>query len=524
MKRKDNLATRFFWSNIFIIVLILLLTMGITAFVQIRDTVGYIDENISDVALIMSQDPNVLETFQNGKVSEDSMEFFDSIVYDNDSIDFLVLAGTDSIRLYHPDHSMIGKHFNGGDEGPAIEGSDMYFTDGKGSREYQRRCFVSIRDDSGKVLGFIMVSRYSRAIRRILINKMAEFIILLIIAVFLSTGITVFLSNAIRKQLLGYEPSEIARLFLQREEVLDGLTEGIILVNDKGECEYANGMAYEILGGNDLSRAQSFVDKYFRDNVLNQSESLQETIRTGDRTLLVDSLPVWNDSRYVGSLIVINDKTESIKMAAQLTGVDQIIGALRASTHETKNRMHVILGLLQIGELDEAIEFIQSAAGYDEEADRIRELIKNNTLAALLIGKRNRARELGIDLKVRKDSRLGEKSRFLSSAELVTIVGNLLENSFDAINEKEKGAREISLYINETDDVLVITVDDTGCGMTENQVQSLLRGGFTTKGENHGIGMGLIKNILKGYDGLLDIESEPGEGTSISITINRQAA
>lgn len=283
-------------------------------------------------------------------------------------------------------------------------------------------------------------------------------------------------------------------------------------------------MAYEILGGNDLSRAQSFVDKYFRDNVLNQSESLQETIRTGDRTLLVDSLPVWNDSRYVGSLIVINDKTESIKMAAQLTGVDQIIGALRASTHETKNRMHVILGLLQIGELDEAIEFIQSAAGYDEEADRIRELIKNNTLAALLIGKRNRARELGIDLKVRKDSRLGEKSRFLSSAELVTIVGNLLENSFDAINEKEKGAREISLYINETDDVLVITVDDTGCGMTENQVQSLLRGGFTTKGENHGIGMGLIKNILKGYDGLLDIESEPGEGTSISITINRQAA
>ena len=72
--------------------------------------------------------------------------------------------------------------------------------------------------------------------------------------------------------------------------------------------------------------------------------------------------------------------------------------------------------------------------------------------------------------------------------------------------------------------MLVITVDDTGCGMTENQVQSLLRGGFTTKGENHGIGMGLIKNILKGYDGLLDIESEPGEGTSISITINRQAA
>jgi hypothetical protein len=129
-----------------------------------------------------------------------------------------------------------------------------------------------------------------------------------------------------------------------------------------------------------------FVDKYAADEVRAMEPVIQETIRFRDHTLLMDILPVWNGDVYVGSLVEINDKSDSVRMAAQLTGVDQIIGALRASTHETKNRMHVILGLLQIGEINEAMDFIQSASGYDEESDHIRELIRNNTLAALLIG------------------------------------------------------------------------------------------------------------------------------------------
>jgi sensor histidine kinase regulating citrate/malate metabolism len=308
-------------------------------------------------------------------------------------------------------------------------------------------------------------------------------------------------------------------MFLQREEVLDGLAEGILLVNSDGECEYANEAAGNLFGSRELQLIQPFVDIYAGESVRSNKTVLQETIRYRDHTLLMDILPVWNGSVYVGSLVEINDKSDSVKMAAQLTGVDQIIGALRASTHETKNRMHVILGLLQIGEVDEAIDFIQSAAGYDAESDHIRELIRNNTLAALLIGKRSRAKELGVDLRVRKDSFLGEKSRFLSSAELVTIVGNLLENALDAIIEKGEKSGSVILYISENEDMLVISVDDTGCGMNQEQIDLLMQGGYTTKGDNHGIGMGLIRNIIKGFDGDIDIESEPGEGTSINITI-----
>ena len=519
MKHKSRLVTTIFWSNIILIVIVLVVMTGITVYIEKEETNEEIDRNICELAIVMSEEPLLRSVFETGHVTDGAMQFLDKVIQEDDSVDYIVLADTDAIRLYHPDHTMIGQHFQGGDEGPALDGAELYVTEGKGSRENQRRCFVSVKDNSGKVLGFIMVSRYSKAIDAIIAKDTEKIIVIFIAATLFAAIIAFIISKKIRKELLGYEPSQIARMFLQREEVLDGLTEGILLVNSAGECEYANEAAGSLFGSRELHTIQPFVDTYARDSVRSMVTVMQETIRLDDRTLLMDILPVWNGDVYAGSLIEINDKSDSVRIAAQLTGVDQIIGALRASTHETKNRMHVILGLLQIGEIDEAIDFIQSAAGYDEEADHIRELIRNNTLAALLIGKRNRAKELGIDLRVRKDSFLCEKSKFLSSAELVTIVGNLIENSFDAIREKEEKTGSVTLYISENEHMLVIIVDDTGCGMDQNQIDLLMQGGYTTKGENHGIGMGLIRNIIKGYNGIIEIDSEKGEGTSISITI-----
>lgn len=522
MKKKASLTRRIFWAYMILIIIILAIVAVITAVVEKNDMNDQIDQSIREKAIIISEEPLVQDAFVEEEVSAETMEFLDNAISKDASVDYIVLADTDSVRLYHPNHDLIGLHFQGGDEGPALEGSDIYITNGVGTREYQRRCFVSIKDDRGEVLGFIMVSRYVKTIRNLIWHQTSQLVLLFLIAVVVSSLMATLLSKAIRKQLLGYEPSQISRMFLQREEVLDGLTEGIILVNDQGVCEYANEAAGTIFGGRESEKIQPFIDEYVKDRIADKAPVLQQTIRRGDTTLLMDVLPVWNKDQYAGSLVEINDKTESIKMAAQLTGVDQIVGALRASTHETKNRMHVILGLLQIGELDEAIDFIQSSAGYDEESDHIRALIENNTLAALLIGKRNRAKELGIDLKVRKDSGIGSTSNYLSSADLVTIVGNLIENSFDAILESDSEVREISLYIKETEDMLVISCDDTGCGMTQEQIGSLMKGGYTTKGENHGIGTGLIRNIINGSNGTMDIESEPGEGTSITITLYKK--
>jgi sensor histidine kinase regulating citrate/malate metabolism len=275
----------------------------------------------------------------------------------------------------------------------------------------------------------------------------------------------------------------------------------------------------QLLGGDDPGKTKHFVDSYVAAYIYSKEYVSNQTIRFADRTLLMDILPAKSRQRYIGSLVVLRDKTETTKMAAQLTGIDQLIGALRASAHETKNRMHVILGLLQIGETQEAISYIQSSVESDDETANIRNTIRNNTLAALLIGKRNRARELGIEFTVRKDSFLGENSSLLTSADLVTITGNLIENSFDALEGVSNRPKEVTLFIREDENGLFISVDDTGCGMTDEEKEKYLDQDFTTKGEGHGIGGRLIRNILKGFDSELEIESEPGEGTLVNIMI-----
>ena len=147
--------------------------------------------------------------------------------------------------------------------------------------------------------------------------------------------------------------------------------------------------------------------------------------------------------------------------------------------------------------------------------------IKNRTIAALILGKQNRAKELDIDFCLRKDSTLEEHNPYLSTKELVTIVGNLIENAFDATKNVD-GIRQVELTIRSNEDGLMISADDTGCGMSEEQIQRIYEGQYTTKGEGHGIGLRLIQEIIKKHEGFLDIASDIGSGTFFTVTINKR--
>ena len=124
-----------------------------------------------------------------------------------------------------------------------------------------------------------------------------------------------------------------------------------------------------------------------------------------------------------------------------------------------------------------------------------------------------------MELSVRSDSLLKESNPWIGTRDLVTIIGNLIENAFDAVEEKED-LREVTLYVRQEEDGLIISVDDTGSGMTEEQIEKVLSGRFTTKGDGHGIGLNLIRDIVQKHDGYLDIQSDYGEGSSFTVSFN----
>ena len=178
-------------------------------------------------------------------------------------------------------------------------------------------------------------------------------------------------------------------------------------------------------------------------------------------------------------------------MAEQLTGADQVIQALRANTHEYLNKLHVISGLLQISNTQQAMAFIDGVVADTENGyQSVVRQIENRTLAALLLGKTNHANELDIPFSLRRDSRLEAHNPYLSARDLVTVVGNLIENAFDAVKD-QPGLRQVEVFIGQS-------------------------------GEGHGFGLRLIQQIVRERGGYLEIESEPGEGSSFTASFDKK--
>ncbi|HCH76202.1 MAG TPA: histidine kinase, partial [Pseudomonas sp.] len=70
------------------------------------------------------------------------------------------------------------------------------------------------------------------------------------------------------------------------------------------------------------------------------------------RAILANRAPIRHQGRVIGAIATFRDKSEVNALAEQLTGVSRYAEALRAATHEFKNKLHVLLGLAQMGDLD----------------------------------------------------------------------------------------------------------------------------------------------------------------------------
>ena len=520
MKRL-SITRRILVSYVLLVVVVAALSVIMILPKQIQEMNTNLENSLSRMAYILAYDIEVKAALEDGGCSECLKKRIDGIAHiTKNTIDYIVIANTENVRLYHPDKYLIGKKFVGGDEVDALNGvRDEYVTTFKGHPDIQKRAFHSVRNDEGKVIGFVMASTSTKNIelhkREIVASAFGFLTISLATGLFLAYGI----STSIRRILLGYDPTTFAQMYLQREEILDKLNEGIFVVNEKQKIIYKNLPAKSYIKENFLSDSSPIYagsSKCFNSNLIIP----WSMIELEDKSFLVSMVPLRPLENLDAVMVILRNRTEFVNLTEQLTGLNHIIDALRANTHEFRNKMHIISGLLQLGENEQAIEFI-SEEGSDKHGQNILRLIQDKTIAALLLGKANRAAELNIDFELRRDSNLPEKNSFLSTRELALIIGNLIENSFEATAEK-KGARQVEIFIGVNSQGLTIIVDDTGCGMTEDEIRQVSAGGYTTKGAGHGYGMKLIREVVDRHKGFLQIDSEPKTGTSITVNINSE--
>lgn len=510
-------------KSYFLLVAILLLVTG--AFVlpaQLKELNDSLEDKISWTGYILSENTEIIEGMKKGEFSADLQEMLRELTNSSDEIDYIVFADTDSVRIFHPEQASIGQKFAGGDEAEILSDPTPYITTKKGAHDVQKRSFHQLQDSDGTVLGFVMVSASLSTVRSTQYKLIAKFLLIFLGLTVLGMLFATYTARRIRRSLLGYEPAAIAKLFLQREEILEKIDEGILAYDLSFEKIYSNSAADALLGKTyDLAsdaRVYGLCQKCLEGN---QSCSSIPHEYDG-KTLLLSIMPLFNEEKRIGFLLMLRDRTEMLELADQLTSSTHIVEALRASTHEFLNKLHIISGMLQMENYEQAIAFVDGLSNETRNSyQAVIQQIHNKTIAALLLGKQSHAKELDIDFSIQKDCYLDAHNDFLSTQELVTIIGNLIENAFHAVENME-GIRQVQFFIRQTDDGLTIISDDTGCGMTESQITELLAGNFTTRGEGHGVGFRLIQEIINKHEGYLSIDLEPDVGSSFTISIQKK--
>ncbi len=519
---EESIQKKLSKSYFILVGLLLLFTAAFILPAQLEELNTSLEKQISQIGYLLSKEPDIIAGMKDHQFSSSISQMLSDLMDNSDEIDYIVFADTDSIRIFHPNPEEIGKAFAGGDEKQILSDDTPYITTKQGVHNIQKRSFHQIQDENGNILGFVMVSASLSTVReaqlRILLKFLFVFLSLFIIGILFA----VYTARYIRRSLLGYEPATFTKMFIQREEILENIDEGLLAYDLSFEKIYFNSASASLLGTTyELTQNSEIYNLCLK--CMNNKEIVTSIPHEyNGKTLLLSLMPLSANDRCIGFLIMLRDRTEILDLADQLTGSNHIVEALRASTHEFLNKLHIISGMLQMGNYDQAITFIDGLSNDTQNSyQAVIQQIQNKTIAALLLGKQSRARELDIAFNIQKNCYLDSHNDFLSTKELVTVVGNLIENAFHAV-ENRNGIRQVQLFIGQTSDGLTIIVDDTGCGMTDSQIQGLMNGNFTTRGEGHGIGFRLIREIVNKHEGFLTIDSEPDVGSSFTISIQKR--
>lgn len=523
LRRHSGIAPLFFQFLCFS-TLMWIAVLGITLALTLKFSLSSLQEKIESslvsTASTLAQSDMVHQSLQQGYCSKEFIAYLDSMVAQTEDLDIITIANQNSIRLYHVVHARIGLHFVGGDEGPALNGKS-YVVDGVGTLGLQHRAFCPVFDSDGTVMGFVMASTTMNRIQDLRSNITKTYEHLAALVMLFSLFVAALLSLYIQTVLQGHGLEELLHSYLTQNEVLNNLDEGIISVDEQGSVQFVNRSATEMLKQDAEHLEGQPMDSLLCDNT--EASLLPEkrkNIATSQPNILCCSIPLRKDGKRKGTTLILTDKTEAMQAAEQLNGTRHIISALRANTHEFMNKLQVISGLLQMGRHVEALAYISKiSAVHAETAGPVLQRIHNPNVAALILGKLDNMRELDIGMTLLANSTLPEHSSYMSTNHLVTVVGNLLENSIEAINARQdSGPRSIVLQITEDAEGLLISVSDTGTGIVPENLERIYTPGFSTKAkEGRGVGMGLIRDIVQRYDGSIEVDSDPASGTSFTI-------
>jgi two-component system CitB family sensor kinase len=517
--RTWSLATQIFVIQV-AVVLVVLVGAGVAAFANAAAANSdSAEDEVLGVARTLAVDPEVSRALGTGDPAAVLQPLAERVRGDTGT-DFVVVMTPDGVRYSHPDPAQIGGRFRG-TIAPAAAGGTVVETF-TGTLGPSVRAVVPVVVD-GRVAGLVAVGRTVTRVS----GEMFRQVPLLAgttAAALLVAGLGSWLASRwLRRTTHDLGPAELSRMYEYYDAVLHAVREGLLLLDRSGRLQLVNDEARRLLVLPDDALGRRVDDlglpPAFGNALASGAERADEIFLTDARVVVVSQAAARWAGQHLGTVVTLRDHTELRALVSELQTIRGFAEALSAQAHESANQLQTVISLIELGRPDDALRFAATELAVAQHlTDLVVNQVREPELAALVLGKAAEAGERGVELRVDDDVEV--PCGVADPRDLVTIVGNLLDNAVDAAADgtAPAGGRWVRLeagtVVVDGVEELEVVVADSGPGLGPDAAAHAFERGWTTKPTDRplgrGIGLALVAQAVHRLGGSIDVANELG--------------
>ncbi|SED38468.1 two-component system, CitB family, sensor kinase [Streptomyces sp. 2224.1] len=446
---------------------------------------------------------------------------------------YVVVMDTHGVRWSHTHTDEIGRHVST-DPSRTLAGRQVRQID-TGTLGRSARAKVPLRDERGRIVGAVSVGIAYDSVRGRLFGTIPALLRYAGAALAVGVLAAVALSRRLRRRTHGVAFADISALLDEREAMLHGIREGVVAFDRRGRIRLVNDEAARLLGL-DARAAGRALDEVLppgrtTDVLAGRVDGTDLLAVSGGRVLVANRMPTQDG----GAVVTLRDRTELELLGRELDGTQGLLDALRAQDHEHANQLHTLRGLLELGRYERAVEFVSEVASAQRaSAEQIAERVHDPLLSALLVGKAAVAAERGVSLRVSSTTLLPDA--VVDPRDLVTVLGNLIDNALDATGERRRDEPFVEVELRAEHTTAVLRVSDTGPGVPPELRERIFAEGWSTKAaarapgtapsarpvafhRGRGIGLALVRRLAERYGGMARVTARAGGGAVFTVVL-----